>query len=331
MSDLLSPPFPREELKVAVAALAREGIYIGTSSWKYEGWLGLLYTPERYMTRGRVSRAKFDKACLAEFAEVFKTVCLDGGFYQFPTARMLDGIFAQTPEDFRLTLKVTEDITVRRFPSLPRYGKRAGQLNEHFLDADLFVASFLGPLEPYRARVGTLILEFSTFHEGDWERLREFVEALDAFLGRLPKGWDYAVEVRNPGLLRAEYFEVLRKHGVSHTFNSWSRMPPVGEQLALAGSFTADFAAARFLLKPGRTFEEAVNKFKPYREVQEPYEEAREAIRKLLEPSAREEIRRRYIYVNNRLEGCSLWTIYAVISGLLKRNYLERSRDGEIL
>ena len=318
MNDLLSAPFPREELKAGVAALAREGIYIGTSSWKYEGWLGLLYTPERYMTRGRISRAKFEKTCLAEFAEVFKTVCLDGGFYQFPTARMLDGIFAQAPDDFRLTLKVTEDITVRRFPSLPRYGKRAGQMNEHFLDADLFVASFLGPLEPYRKQIGALIFEFSTFHEGDWARLSEFVEALDAFLGRLPKGWDYAVEVRNRGLLRKEYFEVLRRHGVAHTFNSWSRMPPVGEQMALEGSFTADFTAARFLLKPGRTYEQAVEKFKPYREVQEPYEEAREAMSRLLTPAPRQS-RRHFIYVNNRLEGSSLWTIYAVISGLLKR------------
>src|ERR1700722_12652090 len=105
------------------------------------------------MTRGKVSRAKFEKTCLAEFAEVFKTVCLDGGFYQFPTAKMLDTIFAQVPGDFRLSIKVTEDITVRRFPSLPRYGKRMGQRNERFLDADLFVASFLGPLEPYRARM----------------------------------------------------------------------------------------------------------------------------------------------------------------------------------
>jgi hypothetical protein len=29
---------------------------------------------------------------------------------------------------------------------------------------------------------------------------------------------------------------------------------------------------------------------------------------------------RRYVYVNNRLEGCSLLTIYAVISGMLKRD-----------
>jgi uncharacterized protein YecE (DUF72 family) len=315
VNDLLTPAFPREELKAAVAALAREQIYVGTSSWKYEGWLGLLYTPERYLTRGRVSRAKFEKTSLAEYAEVFKTVCLDGGFYQFPTARMLDGIFAQAPDDFRLSLKVTEDITVRRFPSLPRYGKRAGQMNPHFLDADLFITSFLGPLEPFRERIGALILEFSPFHEGDWKNLRDFVEALDGFLGRLPKGWDYAVEVRNRGLLRAEYFEVLRRHGVAHTFNSWSRVPPVEEQMAMAGSFTADFAAARFLLKPGRSFEEAVDKFKPYREVKEVNEPVRAALKEMLTAKPGRPLKR-YAYVNNRLEGCSPRTILAVLSAM---------------
>jgi uncharacterized protein YecE (DUF72 family) len=318
MNDLLAPKFPREELKSALAELAREQIFVGTSSWKYEGWLGLIYAPERYMTRGKISRTKLEKGCLAEFAEVFKTTCLDGGFYQFPTAKMLDGIFSQVPNDFRLSIKVTEDITVRRFPSLPRYGKRAGQRNERFLDADLFVASFLGPLEPYREQIGAVIFEFSQFHEGDWDKLREFVEMLDVVLGRLPKGWNYTVEVRNRGLLRVEYFEVLRRHGVAHTFNSWSRMPPVNEQMALEGSFTADFAAARFLLKPGRTYEQAVEKFRPYHEVKEVNEPARDALADLLTSRPGRPLRR-FAYINNRLEGCSLWTIYAVVSGLLKR------------
>jgi hypothetical protein len=52
-------------------------------------------------------------------------------------------------DDFRLSLKVTEDITVFRFPNIPRYGARAGQLNAHFLDVELFVSQFLGPLVPY--------------------------------------------------------------------------------------------------------------------------------------------------------------------------------------
>jgi len=311
--------FSREALAAGVKALADGGIYVGTSSWKYEGWLGLLYTPERYMTRGKLSRAKFEKTCLAEYAEVFRTVCLDAGFYQFPSAKMLDGYLSQVPGDFRMSLKVTEDITVRKFPNLPRYGRRAGQVNERFLDADLFISAFLGPLGTHRPQIGTVIFEFSHFHPGEIERGRDFVEGLDDFFGKLPKGWDYSVEIRNESFLRPEYFDALRRHGVAHTFNSWSRMPPVGEQMSMPGSFTADFTAARFLLKPGRNYEQAVEKFQPYTEVKEEYTEGRMALIDLLTtPAKLGRPGRRFLYVNNRLEGCALWTIYAAITGLLR-------------
>jgi uncharacterized protein YecE (DUF72 family) len=311
--------FPREALAAAVNSLADQGVYIGTSSWKYEGWLGLIYNPDRYRTHSKFSRAKFERTCLAEYAKIFKTVCLDAGFYQFPTAKMLDGYFSHLPDNFRLSIKVTEDITVRRFSSLPRYGIRAGQINERFLDSDLFAQGFLAPLEPYQGRIGTLIFEFSHFHPGDWERGRRFVEALDNFFARLPSGWNYSVEVRNPNLLQPEYFEVLRRHGVAHTFNSWSRMPSVREQIQLPNSFTADFAVARFLLKPGRNSEQAVEAFQPYSEVKEPNPEARAALIELLTTPAKPgRGNKRFLYVNNRLEGCALWTIYAAISGLLR-------------
>jgi uncharacterized protein YecE (DUF72 family) len=222
-------PFPLESFREQVATLASEGIYVGTSSWKYEGWLGLIYSPEKYLNyfkKGppKFVKSRFERTCLAEYAQTFKTVCLDAGFYQFPSPKMLEGYLSQVPADFRLSLKVTEDITILRFPNLPRYGIRAGQANSHFLDADLFIASFLAPLTPYREQIGTIIFEFSHFHPGDWECGREFVEALDGFLNRLPKGWDYSIEIRNESLLHPRYFEVLRKYNVAHAFNSWSRI-----------------------------------------------------------------------------------------------------------
>ena len=59
-------PFEREQIKKKVAALAAEGVYIGTSSWKYEGWFGQLYTPARYEYRGKVAKTRFERDCLAE-------------------------------------------------------------------------------------------------------------------------------------------------------------------------------------------------------------------------------------------------------------------------
>jgi uncharacterized protein YecE (DUF72 family) len=313
---VFEPPFPRVELAEQLAILAARGIYVGTSSWKYEDWLGLIYSPGRYMryfqtSPPKLAKARFQKECLAEYAQTFKTVCLDAGFYQFPSSRMIEGYFGQVGADFRLSIKVTEEITVRRWPAMERYGGLAGKLNKHFLNADIFQGSFLAPLAPFRDRIGAIVFEFSHFHPGDWERGRDFVEALDGFFAVLPKGWNYSVEVRNASLLQLEYFAVLRKHGVAHTYNNWTHMPSVAEQMATADSETADFSVARFLLKPGRTFAEAVKKFEPYKKAQEPNEEARRAIVGLMTH------RKGFIYVNNRLEGCALWTIYAALAGLL--------------
>jgi uncharacterized protein YecE (DUF72 family) len=320
--------FPRAQLAERIAALAQDGIYVGTSSWKYEGWLGLIYSPEKYLryfksTPPKMQKDRFQRTCLAEYAQTFKTVCLDAGFYQFPTAKLLDSYLTQVPSDFRMSLKVTEDITVKRFPNLPRYGKRAGQINERFLDVDLFVASFLTPLEPYRAKIGTLFFEFSQFRADDWERGREFVAYLDGFLGRLPKGWDYSVEIRNESLLHPRYFEVLSQNGVAHTYNSWSRMPPVLEQMRMIGNETTDFCSARFLLKPGRNYEQAVQAFTPYSEIKEPNTEARTALEKLISRASLGKAKRRYIYVNNRLEGCAPWTIVAVLEAALAQARVE--------
>lgn len=78
--------FNRERSKQSAAELAAQGVYIGTSSWKYAGWLGQLYSPERYEYRGRVAKTRFERDCLNEYAEVFKTVCVDAAYYDFPVA-----------------------------------------------------------------------------------------------------------------------------------------------------------------------------------------------------------------------------------------------------
>jgi len=46
-------PFDRERMKVKAAELAAKGVFIGTSSWKYDGWFGQLYTPARYECAGK--------------------------------------------------------------------------------------------------------------------------------------------------------------------------------------------------------------------------------------------------------------------------------------
>ena len=84
--------FDRERVKVHAADLAAKGVFIGTSSWKYDGWFGQLYTPARYEYRGKVAKTRFERDCLSEYAEVFKTVCVDAAYYTFPSDKYLAGL-----------------------------------------------------------------------------------------------------------------------------------------------------------------------------------------------------------------------------------------------
>lgn len=249
-----------------------------------------------------------------EYAEVFKTVCVDAAYYDFPRREYLKKLADAVPDDFRFGLKVTDAVTIKRFPNLPRFGIRAGQPNEHFLDAGLFAAAFLKPCEEVRPKIGVLMFEFSRFWPSDYEHGRDFVADLDRFLGALPSGWPYAIEMRNKHWLAPEYFGCLARHEVTHVFNSWDAMPAVSEQLALPGSRTnPKLYAARFLLKPGRKYEEAVKTFQPYDKVKEPNPHARAAGKALIsEGKAAGSARKTFIYVNNRLEGNALEHLVAV-------------------
>ncbi len=306
----------RGRLKEQLADLAQGGVLVGTSSWKYPGWCGVLYDRGRYEWRGKFAETRFNRECLAEYSEVFKTVCVDAAYYTFPTSKYLEGLAGQVPEDFRFGLKVTDSITLKRFPNLERFGELAGKPNPDFLNAELFSREFLRPSESIRPKIGLLMFEFSRFWPTDYEYGREFLSDLDKFLGQLPAGWPFGVELRNRAWLKPQYFECLGRHKVTHVFNSWEAMPPVSEQMALPGSRTQpELVAARFLLKPGRSYEEAVKTFQPYDQLKEENAEARQAGRALItEGKAAGPQRRTFIFVNNRLEGNALGTVAAMLA-----------------
>ena len=306
---LFDPPsnFDRRSLAKRLNDLAQQDIWIGTSSWKYQGWLGQIYSPDRYVTRGRFSQKRFEAECLAEFAETFPIVCGDFSFYQFPAPEFWNKLFASAPPSLRFALKVPEEVTAEVFPRHARYGPRAGLVNESYLNAALLQTMFLEPLGPYASRIAVLIFEFGSRGAST----REFVAALDPFLAALPRSFRYAVEVRNSQYLDRRYFDCLKSRGVAHVLNSWTRMPTLTEQLAIPEVFPADFSVVRALLTKGRPYEQAVQQFQPYDQIREENPEARAALRAVID-RMREERRAAYIFVNNRLEGNSPLTIQAV-------------------
>jgi uncharacterized protein YecE (DUF72 family) len=189
--------FDRARLAADLRKLADESIYLGGSSWKYEGWLDQIYTPQRYYSRGKFSQKLFEQRCLAEYAETFPIVCGDFSFYQFPTPEFWTKLFESAPGPMKFAFKVPEEITCKTYPNHPRYGPKAGQPNPNFLSPEMFEEAFLQLLEPYRERIAVFIFEFGTFSKKSYLEPKDFFTDLEAFLSRLPAGWRYSVEIRN--------------------------------------------------------------------------------------------------------------------------------------
>jgi uncharacterized protein YecE (DUF72 family) len=312
--DEPEPPL-RAKLREALSRLAAGQQWIGTSSWKYPGWLGQIYTEERYQVRGRLSQKKFEAECLREYAEVFPIVCGDFAFYQFPTAAFWQRLFGAASEPLQFAFKIPEEVTVPVFPDHPRCGGRAGQINSNFLSSELLESELFQLLEPYAERVAVLIFEFPASVQRRFTKPVEFAEVLAPFLSCLPRRFRYAVEIRHEELLTPAHFRALEDHGVAHVFSSWSGMPSLSDQMQIGEAYTAPYTVARALLKPGRKYDEAVRLFAPYTAIRDPLEEVREALRALLWRS-KSRSEPTYMFINNRLEGFAPGTIEAVIGEL---------------
>ena len=295
-----------EELRALAARLPAE-IRFGASSWNYPGWRGLVYHRE-YEGRGVSARM------LEEYAAfpLFRTVGIDSSFYAPPTEAVLEAYASHLPPRFPCVSKVWNQITVQTF-SKAQDKARGGKVNPDFLNPDVFLEAVY---EPYRrhfaGHAGPFVFEFQAIGRGSGVTAERFTERLDEFFDALPREGMYAVEIRNEEFLTPAYFAVLREHGVAHVFNSWSRMPPIGDQLDLPGAVSGPFIVARALLQPGRTYDEAVDAFAPYDRIQDPSPPLRRDLVRLIETAVRTRIPA-YLLVNNRAEGSAPLTVAEVL------------------
>ncbi|NBX92384.1 MAG: DUF72 domain-containing protein [Proteobacteria bacterium] len=292
-----------------IEKLKKASIFCGTSSWKYVGWKGMVYS------KPYTSEKAFNETALSEYSEQFACVGIDHTYYAWPTKNQMKRYFDQTPADFKFVLKASDKITVPRFPKIPRYGKQAGQNNSDFLNPQLFIEHFLEPIQVLEDKLGAIILEFSHFRRETMSSGSEFVDRLDNFLGevRLNCSLPLAIELRNSNWLQPKYFHTLIKHQVTHVFNSWTQMPEIEFQWQKAKDFPLPFFIFRLLLKPGTIYQEAVDNFAPYERIQEPLPEIRASVvEHLLDILS--ESKTAFVLVNNRFEGCAPTTIQEIVT-----------------
>jgi uncharacterized protein YecE (DUF72 family) len=307
-ADLFGPEaLPAQSPEVVeLAGHIPASIRFGTSTWTYDGWFGDVYH-RRYRGPQPASR-------LEEYARypLFRTVGIDSAFYDPPSEEELASYARALPSGFPCVSKVWDRITAKRLGQDAPQPGLAGMRNPDFLNAALFKDSVLGPYSRvFRDHAGCFVFEFQAMRGKDLPDPLQWADQLDDFLKELPRDFRYAVELRNPELLTGVHGEVLKRHGVAHVFNSWTEMPPIGEQVELGWTVSADFTVARALLKPGRRYSDAVKQFQPYDRVQEPQPTLRRDLLRLINLSLRRRIEA-FILANNRAEGNAPGTIRAV-------------------
>jgi uncharacterized protein YecE (DUF72 family) len=281
-------------------------VRLGASSWNYPGWRGIVYHRE-YEGKGAPARM------LREYASfpLFRTVGVDSSYYAPPEESVLRSYAEHLPPGFPCVSKVWNQVTVHTF-SKAMDKARAGQSNPDFLNPDVFLEGIYEPYQRYFAdHTGPLVFEFQNIPRSGRMSPQRFADRLDEFFSALPREGQYAVEVRNEEFLTPMYFAVLREHGVAHVFSSWTRMPSIGDQLDLPGSLTGSFIVARALLRPGRTYNEAVDAFAPYDRILDPSPDLRADLVRLIQTAVNARIPA-YLLVNNRAEGSAPLTIAEV-------------------
>ncbi len=257
-------------------------VFMGTASDRYAGWLGQIYSEERY--RGKItSRPKkvggkslkeevLPVESVEEYFQHFSVLELDFTFYRAlldkdsqPTQNhhVLQTYRRHLREHDRLILKVPQSVFAKR---LWRGGKFVE--NPDYLEPDIFVDQFYAPATDLLGRhLKGLIFEQE--YQPKKERVSpvECAEELNQFFAVIPKDDRYHIELRTESLLSAPYFQVLEKYGIGQVLSHWTWLPPLRRQLNKSGGkfFNADNQCIIRLMTPLRVrYEEAYLKAHPF-------------------------------------------------------------------
>jgi len=322
-----------------IAAALPPGVRFGTSSWSFPGWKGLVYS-------GKRTAAQLSRDGLREYAQhpLLTTVGVDRSYYAPVPDEDFRRYAGQLPEGFPCCCKAPARVTSALMPERRSAEPNPDFLSaDRFID-DLLepVARAFGP------HAGPFVLQFppllrtSTRNSGH-DRVRArvavgarsarspegtnppprlcieglrrsgldravFIDGLDRFLGRLPRDFQYAVEVRDRALLGPDYAAMLSRHGAAHVYNAWTAMPLPADQASLVSPDAMPFVMVRLLLRPGATYAEQREAFAPFDRLVAPDDAMRSQVVDLVGRAVARAVPA-YVLVNNKAEGSSPLTI----------------------
>jgi len=304
-------------LAVAGAAVAPElvelalrlppGLRLGTSSWSFPGWAGIVYAE-------RTTEQRLARDGLTAYARhpLLRTVGLDRTFYAPIAASEFARYARATSPDFRFVVKAHAALTTPAAQLARNSPVATGP--ERFLDPEYAQRAVVAPmLDGLGERAGILLFQFPPLGAAHVRDAKNFAARLAEFLGALPRGPQYAVEVRNREFLVPAYVEALASNGVTHCYNVHPRMPLVNEQEALLGesAWRSGPVVVRWMLHPAQEYEAARDRYFPFDRLVDPDPRNRIAVAKLVEKLLMHG-HETFVVANNKAEGSAPLSLFGL-------------------
>lgn len=295
-------PLAPDAAQIELAAALPAHIHLGTSSWTYPGWAGIVWDRA-------YSDQMLSKHGLAAYSQqpLLRAVSIDRGFYRPLTASQYERYAAQVPADFRFTVKapsLVADALVRDDSG------RGMQANSAFLSPELAVQEFVQPaMEGLGDKIGALVFQLSPLSQPLRERMPDVLQRLGAMLQALPRlsAGVIAVEVRDPEFLTPAFVEVLRAAGATYCLGLHPKLPPLSEQLPLLRALWPGPLVCRWNLNRlhgAYGYEDAAKRYGDFDKIMDPDPETRALLAKVIRGTsgAGQPV---MVTVSNKAEGCA--------------------------
>jgi uncharacterized protein YecE (DUF72 family) len=285
-------------------------VRLGTSSWSFPGWAGLVYA-------GKATARELSRDGLHAYAShgLFRTVGIDRSYYRAPERGWLETYKASVPRGFRFLIKAPRDFLLP-FP----VGKGPDSAeNGAFLDAKAATELFVRPVQTTLGdAAGPLVFQFPPTDFREIGGLARFSVLLARFLGEMPVGPLYVVEVRHPSLVAPEIKSVVEENGALWGYSVHSRMPPLETQLRTLPRPEGAPLVVRWSLRRNLSYRAGNRAFEPFDRLRSEDPAVREVLAMAIRSAMLDE-RDVFVVANNKAEGCAPLTLVKLAQAVLEQ------------
>jgi uncharacterized protein YecE (DUF72 family) len=318
------------EVEESIQRLGRQlpaSVHLGTSSWSFPGWQGIVYGDA-------CSESSLARHGLAAYAQhpLLRLVGIDRGYYQPLPRSEFERYASQVSSDFRFLVKapaLVADSHMRGERGAP------GEPNPYFLDVSTAVEHFVMPaVEGLQAHAGPLLFQLPPLPREmvAGEAAHATIERLGAFLGSLPRSVGeraplYAVELRNAELLTPRFIRMLRESGARLTIGVHAHMPAAARQSAALRALDAldvegddwrlkGALVVRWNLHSGFRYDDAKSRYAPFDRLIDPDIATRGTLVHLVHVALKSG-QPSYIIANNKAEGSAPLTLIELAKAIV--------------